>query len=206
MKNECGRVQTHRVQRCCHSVPSETGTWSGPSIAPKVRVGSKPRVNALIIVLLFLGLATVNCDTRARRASSPTPTDRSGSARTVGLDRTAESQTNPRYPHGTGSSPGGISSLTNDWPIDVPVYPGLKVLYSAKMKGAITIQATADDAHGKVATFYQANAAKNGWTEEATITEKQMVLLSFVRTKRKLSMVFTERDGGATIALTLISG
>ncbi|MCC6793661.1 MAG: hypothetical protein IT366_00975 [Candidatus Hydrogenedentes bacterium] len=112
----------------------------------------------------------------------------------------------PVYPSDSGIRLDDSASLTDDWPSDVPVYPGLKMLYSANMKGSIAIQATSNDTQSKVAGFYKVHTAVAGWAEETTIAEKQMVLQSFVKNKRKLSIVITEHEGGALVALTFING
>ncbi|MCC6156306.1 MAG: hypothetical protein IT367_21245 [Candidatus Hydrogenedentes bacterium] len=126
-----------------------------------------------------------------------------GDAEFVDSSPVTGSDPNPAHLKDYGTRLEDNSLIIDEWPTDVPAYPGLKVVYLAKMQGTTTIQATADDAHGKVAAFYQTKVAETGWTEETTITEKQMVLLNFVKAKRKLSLVITKREGGATISLTV---
>lgn len=205
MKVEAEQIQTSRVQRSSRSITREPEHRSDILMRPKSRVWSMVRECVQITVLCFLGFVHMTCDAQPHGTlqvvNSPT-----SDAEIVDSSPVTGSDPNPTHLEDNGTRLEDNSLITDEWPTDVPAYPGLKVVYLANMKGTTSIQATADDAHGKVAAFYQTNAAETGWTEETTITEKQMVLLNFVKTKRKLSIVIAEREGGATISLTLIDG
>lgn len=204
MKTESGQIQFLRVPRCSCSIARQTDPRADILIGPKGSVCSVACLCAQILILCFISIAHMNCDVQPQVASKQISDSPAGSAEMVDSSLQAGSDPNPTHLKDNGTHLNDNSSFIDEWPSDVPVYPGLSVVYLANMKDTISIQATADDAHGKVAAFYQTKAAETGWKQETTITEKQMVLLNVVKTKRKLSMVITEREGGATIALTLI--
>lgn len=95
------------------------------------------------------------------------------------------------------------TKIPDDWPSDVPVYKGMKLVTAFSSPEGGALQGTTSDSAAKVESFYKEQAAKNGWTEDASFRQGDMVSLIYKKEKRVLSMIATSADSETSIAISL---
>lgn len=101
--------------------------------------------------------------------------------------------------------------LPSDWPSDVPVYGGAKVLYSASSNPStgsagsyLALQSS--DAPDKVSEFYKRELAAKGWTITNTATVNGGIYLAAEKGDRELAFTATPADGGTSMTLGVSAG
>ncbi len=101
---------------------------------------------------------------------------------------------------------GDQAKLPDDFPKDIPMYPGLKVLTVTSMptEEAHIVMAQSADALDKVAAFYKKEAAAKGWKEEMTMNQGEMHMLNYSKDGHALNVVVAKDDenGGAMVNIT----
>jgi hypothetical protein len=96
--------------------------------------------------------------------------------------------------------------MPKDWPSDVPVYGGAKVLYSASANPAtgsagsyLALQSS--DSPDKVADFYKRELVAKGWTITSTATVNGAVYLGAQKAGRQLAFTASPAEGGTSVTL-----
>ncbi len=95
------------------------------------------------------------------------------------------------------------TKLPDNWPDDVPVYEGLKLLTAMTAPEGSTIQGTTTDSLDKVTEFYKDRVTKDGWTEQTTMTQPQMSMLSYTKEQRTLVVTIGAADAETSVSLTV---
>lgn len=95
--------------------------------------------------------------------------------------------------------------LPDDYPKDVPVYSGAKVVmaqsYSEKNARNLMLE-TADSAN-QVADFYKKELERNGWTTETTVSTPAMNMLGASKAGKQVSIQISDSGGKRSIVQIL---
>jgi hypothetical protein len=100
---------------------------------------------------------------------------------------------------------GANAKLPDDFPKDIPQYPGMKLDMVHAMGEAVSVQATTSDALDKVGAFYKKECVAQGWTEQMSMSqpgEEAMQMLTFEKSGRTLSLVASKEGDTVRISLT----
>jgi len=154
------------------------------------------------IVALALLLALVGC------SRSKTVSTHSGKVTVEETGKAGESAVTVKGNNGetlTINSSG--AKLPDDYPKDVPVASGAKVVMAASVNNAnnngsnLVLEST--DSLDKLLEFYKKGLADNGWKVEATISQEKMTMLTASKDKRALSVHIQEQEGKSTVTQTV---
>jgi len=154
------------------------------------------------VVALALLLALVGCS-RSKTVSTP-----GGKVTVEDTGKAGESAVTIKGNNGetfTMNSAGG--KLPDDYPKDVPVASGAKVVMAASVNNAsnngsnLVLEST--DSMDKLLAFYKKGLADNGWKVEATISQEKMTMLTASKDKRALSVHIQEEEGKSTVTQTV---
>ena len=87
--------------------------------------------------------------------------------------------------------------VPDDYPKDVPVYTGAKVVMSqsASDKHAHSLMLESEDSADKIAAFYQKGLEANGWKTESTVNAAQLTMVNATKEQRQMTLQIT--DAGA---------
>lgn len=101
---------------------------------------------------------------------------------------------------------GKKAKVPDDFPKDVPVYPGSEVLMSMKMseKQIFTLQLGCADALDTVGAYYKKESAAKGWTESQSMAqggESPMQMLMFTKEGRMITVTIAREEGKTMINL-----
>ncbi len=95
--------------------------------------------------------------------------------------------------------------MPKDFPQDIPVYKSmtLAVAHSQPEDKTFMVQGVTSDAVAKVAAFYAAETAKQGWTEESNMEQgDEMRAVVYKKEQRSLNLVLATTDEGTSIMIT----
>ncbi|HVN05862.1 MAG TPA: hypothetical protein VMT86_15680 [Bryobacteraceae bacterium] len=89
------------------------------------------------------------------------------------------------------------NKLPDDYPKDIPIYSGSKVVMSQSVSENHThnLMLETEDSSDKVVDFYKKGLDGNGWTTESTLTTPQMTILA--GTKEQRHVMVQIGDSGA---------
>lgn len=87
---------------------------------------------------------------------------------------------------------GTQAKLPDNWPSDVPVYPGAAIRASMSTNEGSTLSLETTDAIDKVSSFYKGKLS--GFKKEAEMDMGATKIVSFSDGKRKISATFSESD------------
>jgi len=93
--------------------------------------------------------------------------------------------------------------MPKDFPSDVPIYPGAKVLMAMDLGKAHNLQLRCPDERAKVAAFFKEKMKENGWSSEGTIDTPQLVMVHGKKGDRSLSVSVTSDDNGTMANVTV---
>ncbi len=93
--------------------------------------------------------------------------------------------------------------MPKDFPSDVPIYPGAKVLMAMDLGKAHSLQLRCPDERAKVAAFFKEKMKENGWSSEGTIDTPQLVMVHGKKGDRSLSVSVTSDDNGTMATVTI---
>jgi len=106
---------------------------------------------------------------------------------------------------GGAKSVGGANlALPANFPKDVPAYPNANIYGTGEVPGmGFILQAQSQDAPDKVADFYKAQMAANGWSVIASdISLPHMQQLGFEKDARKTAINLMPNGEGTTLQIT----
>ncbi len=100
------------------------------------------------------------------------------------------------------------NKLPDDWPSDVPVYPGSTVTYSGSSnpqtgQSGVAAVFTSKDGGDKVVAYYKRELVSQGWTIDATQESGGYTIMSATKESRNLALTIVESDGTTTISIGL---
>ncbi len=87
----------------------------------------------------------------------------------------------------------GSLNLPDNFPKDVYIYPGAKVVMSFSDKSGITVTLATDDNVSDVAAKYDKEMSKKGWSQESTVKMQQM-------------QIFTYKKGNQNVTIQIMPG
>jgi hypothetical protein len=99
-------------------------------------------------------------------------------------------------------SAGGVK-VPEDFPEDIPVYPGATPIIHTSVKGGRMLQLKTSDAIDKVRAFYKEKLKAEGWKEESESSTDAIKLLNNTKDTRTLSVVITQGDDGTSLTLSV---
>ena len=100
---------------------------------------------------------------------------------------------------------GDAAKISDDFPKDIPVYPGLKVMASSSTpeQGLFSLQGSSEDAPEKVMAFYKKHAEDKGWTTQSSTNVGPMTNVSYKQGER--AMTLTVMPGQAGMGKSIVS-
>jgi len=99
------------------------------------------------------------------------------------------------------------TKIPDDYPKDVPVASGSKVMMAASVNNStnngsnLVLECT--DNMDKLVSFYKKGLTDNGWKIEATISQDKMTMFTASKDKRALSVHIQEEEGKSTVTQTV---
>ncbi|HUM05062.1 MAG TPA: hypothetical protein VLT90_06355 [Terriglobales bacterium] len=99
------------------------------------------------------------------------------------------------------------AKLPDDYPKDVPVASGAKVVMSASVNnsnqnGSNLVLESSDNMDNLV-SFYKKGLTDNGWKINATVTQDKMTMLAASKDTRAISVHIQQEEGKSTITQTV---
>jgi hypothetical protein len=102
---------------------------------------------------------------------------------------------------------GAGASVPRDFPEDVPVYGGAKVMTSASTPEGHLLTLTTKDAVQKVIESYQSSLSAKGWKQEGLVDMGEQKSLAFKKGERAVAIVVASSgEGGSLITLSAAKG
>jgi hypothetical protein len=100
---------------------------------------------------------------------------------------------------------GGDVKIPNDFPKDVFVYGGAKVLTSMTMPKGCHLTLQTKDSADKVINAYKREMTAANWKEESSMNQSGVSMLSYKKSERTAAVVVMTADNKTTIQLTISS-
>jgi hypothetical protein len=100
---------------------------------------------------------------------------------------------------------GGDVKLPNDFPKDVFVYGGAKVVSSMTMPKGCHLTLQTKDSSDKVINAYKREMTAADWKEESSMNQSGVSMLSYKKSERTAAVVVMTADNKTTIQLTISS-
>jgi len=154
------------------------------------------------IVSIFLVLLVAGCN-RSKTVSTP-----SGDVKVEESGKAGQSTVTVTGKNGETMTinPEG-SKLPDDYPKDVPVASGAKIVMATSVnttdnKGSSLVLESADSLDKTVA-FYKKGLADNGWKIDGTISGENMTMLTAAKDTRQLVVQIGESEGKCSITQSL---
>lgn len=161
------------------------------------------RVWLSIVVVGVLGMVGAACGKKASETASENLIESTMRASGQDADVTMNSDTMQIKTEDGAMSFGEGTKLPDEWPDDVAVYKGLKLLTAMKSREGSSIQGSTQDSLDKVTAYYKEQVTKDGWTEETVMTQAQMAMLSYSKDGRSLVVTITASDPDTFVSITI---
>lgn len=98
---------------------------------------------------------------------------------------------------------GADAKLPDNFPEDVPTYPGMALEMSGQMDKMLTVSARTADAMQQVGEHLKKGAAENGWTEAMSMNQSSggqpSMIMSYTKADRVLNLTLAQEDKGTVI-------
>ena len=157
-------------------------------------------MNRILLVLLMVGVSVwIGCG-RSRKVTGPDGSETTVTTKGDNVEVTfkgAKGET-VQVAGGKGNVP-----LPEGFPDDVPVYPGAKVMTSAKTKEGMTLVLTTSDPLQKAMEFYQGKLKTNGWDIQNTMNMPDGGMLSGTKEKRTCTLVVNHSNDQTIITISV---
>jgi hypothetical protein len=97
------------------------------------------------------------------------------------------------------------SKLPDDYPKDVPVAGGAKIVMATSVNDnkSSSLVLESADSFDKTVAFYKKGLADNGWKIDGTISGENMTMLTAVKDTRQLVVQIGESEGKCSVRQTL---
>lgn len=97
--------------------------------------------------------------------------------------------------------------LPQDFPTDVPTYPGMQLEFAGKAGAMFTINGKSTDAMAKVSEALKTEIGKQGWTQIMVMDQSAAggtpgQMMSYSKNKRVLNVVLAGEGQGTNISIT----
>lgn len=99
---------------------------------------------------------------------------------------------------------GGDAKLPADFPADVPLYAGAKLVSTMTLPTGMTVAQETGDALAKVAAFYKSAMTGKGWKQEVEVNGEGSAMLTYSQDKKTLQVTIGGESGKTTIVLMYI--
>ena len=96
--------------------------------------------------------------------------------------------------------------LAEDFPSDLPVYPGARTTQGARRGNQRMATFETDASTKEVSEFYQRELLGKGWSLEAGVEMDGQTMVSGSKGKRKAAIMILETKDGAQIVVTVSKG
>ena len=98
---------------------------------------------------------------------------------------------------------GEDAEIPDDFPKDVPLFPGFKpVMVQSLPGGTMSLAGSVPSSIPSVKSFYDQAANREGWTETASISQQHVASLSYTKEDRMLQVTATPDVAGTMISVT----
>ncbi len=119
---------------------------------------------------------------------------------------TAEGKVTMETKEGTATYAAGADvKIPNDFPKDVFVYGGAKVLSSMTVPNGCHLMLETKDSADKVLDAYKSKMTAADWKEESSMNQTGVSMLSYKKSERTAAVVIMTADNKTTIQLTISS-
>jgi len=161
------------------------------------------RMTTWIVALAIAGAVQTGCGKKASEIVAEKAVETAMKANGQEADVTIKNDAMTVTTKDGTSSFGEGAKVPDNWPSDVPVYSGLKVLAGVATPQAFTVSGTTPDALDKISAYYKDQAEKNGWTKETEMTQDKLTMLSYKKEKRSLSVIVSTDGPEQSISITV---
>jgi hypothetical protein len=97
--------------------------------------------------------------------------------------------------------------VPEDFPKDIPVYPGATPIIHQSVKNGRTLELKTSDAADKVTAFYKEKLKAEGWKQVSESSSQSLkegiTLLSNTKDKHTLSVVISHGENGTSLTLSV---
>jgi hypothetical protein len=97
----------------------------------------------------------------------------------------------------------GTVAIPKEFPTDVLVYKGSKVLMAMNTPDGSMLSMQTADGVDKVTKAYGSEMASQGWSEEATVDAGGQTVLAYAKDERKATVAIVKTDETTHITLTV---
>jgi hypothetical protein len=100
---------------------------------------------------------------------------------------------------------GAAAKMPENFPDDVPTYPGMTLEMSGQMGNMLTVQARTPDAMQQVGERMRKGAAESGWAEAMSMNQsaggQPSMIMSYTKANRVLNLTLAQEDQGTMISI-----
>jgi len=98
---------------------------------------------------------------------------------------------------------GGQVQLPQNFPGDVPLYPGMEILVAQALeqRETFTLQGRVDATSGEVSSYYREAAPAEGWEEKHALAQPTGEIITFEQGERMLNILVAAEDEGVFVTL-----
>lgn len=200
MHNSCLIILTHALLHDTrHHLPLSfhTLTMDSPSSIPQKNSTMKIIIGVVVAFLVLMAGCRMITRSVGEKMVEKMIENGSGVKTDVDMKNGSMKFTNEEGTVTTGNA------LPDDWPKDIPTYPGATIQFSGtanpdnEAPGMATMMTTADSADA-VATFYQTAMKNGGWKIESTMKMGEGTILVGSKDTRNLSIAIGSYDNSQT--------
>jgi len=112
---------------------------------------------------------------------------------------------------GAKMTAGASAKNPDDFPKDIPVYPGLKLqmVQTIESGKSYMVQGNSGDTVDKIAAFYKKEVAAQGWTEQSSMNQagdNPMQMFSYEKGERSLTVMIMRDSSENLTSISLTTG
>ncbi|MBM3288724.1 MAG: hypothetical protein FJY92_01095 [Candidatus Hydrogenedentes bacterium] len=163
------------------------------------------RMGMLVALLAAVGMVQFGCGKEASETTAEKAVESAMKASGQEADVTIKDNAMTVTTKDGSSSFGEGAKVPDNWPSDVPIYDGLKILAAVAAPQAFTVTGTTGDSLDKLTAYYKEQATKNGWAEDSVMSQPPLTMLSYRKEgeKRNLAIVISTEGGQQSVSITV---
>lgn len=100
---------------------------------------------------------------------------------------------------------GGAGKLPADFPADVVVYPGARIVTSMSYPGGANLALESADAPQAVVAHYASSMKDKGWAEKTAMDMEDMSMRTYAKDNRTANLIVQAAEGATSISLTVVT-